>query len=186
MEINPAIESSLFIPFVSSAYMSNSYFERFRRHFDRLNRDWYQRHTKTAKKTVVYFLSKPDSKDLYKPEAVLAAMVIRGHYGWCHSTEDKISYIFFWRKFSPISRRLRVTAKKTKLQKTKIGCYGNVPGKFEKKSRFRSFFYSRSGTERWNHVKIRPVEVEIIGLTKTVKNMKHQYNIGLWLPGWPN
>jgi len=143
VEINPAIENSFFIPFVSSAYMSNSYFEHFRRHFDRLNRDWYQRHTKTAKKTVVYFLSKPDSKDLYKPEAVLAAMVIRGHYGWCHSTEDKISEVFaYLASFTSYGEKNETTENENWL-------LWQRPWKIRKKSRFRSFFYSRSGTERW-------------------------------------
>jgi len=40
-------------------------------------------------------VSKSNSKDWYKPEAVLVLRVTRGHYGWCHLTEDKISYIFF-------------------------------------------------------------------------------------------
>ena len=73
---------------------------------------------------------------------------------------------------------------KTKLQKTKIGCYGNVPGKFEKNRGSGRSSTAVAEPNGENHVKIRPVEVDIIGLTKTVKNMKHQYN--MWLPGWPN
>ena len=52
----------------------------------------------TCKKTAKIghiLVSKSNSKDWYKPEAVLVLMVTRGHYGWCHLTEDKISYIFF-------------------------------------------------------------------------------------------
>ena len=88
-----------------------------------------------------------------------------------------ISYIFFLRDH--ISRRFEVTAKKTRLQNKKVGCCGNVPWKFEG---FKSFIYSHSGTERWNRVKIRPVEVEIIGLTEIVKKRKIQKQ-NKWLSG---
>ena len=58
----------------------------------------YASRAATCKKTAKIghiLVSKSNSKDWYKPEAVLVLMVTRGHYGWCHSTEDKISYIFF-------------------------------------------------------------------------------------------
>jgi len=62
----------------------------------------------------------------YKAEAVLALRVTRGRYGWCHPTEDKISYIFFSQDHVRISRRFGATVKKTKFQKTKVGCHSNV------------------------------------------------------------
>ena len=99
----------------------------------------------------------------------------------------KISYIFFLRDY--ISRHFEVTAKKTRLQNKKVGCCGNVPWKFEG---FKSFIYSHSGTERWNRVKIRPVEVEIIGLTEIVKKERYRsktdgYPVVCYADaGWPN
>jgi len=55
-------------------------------------------------------------------------------------------------------------AKKKKFQKTQIGCDGNVPSKYENRS---STAIAEPNGE--NRVKIRPVEVEIIGLTEIVK-----------------
>jgi len=49
---------------------------------------------------------------VYKREPVLTLRVTRGHYRWCHSTGDKILYIFFSQDHMPISRRFGVTAKK--------------------------------------------------------------------------
>jgi len=51
----------------------------------------------------------------YKAEAVLAPRVTRGRYGWCHPTEDKISYIFFSQDHVRISRSFGATAKKNEI-----------------------------------------------------------------------
>jgi len=78
---------------------------------------YYQLEKKTAKRSVAYFLSKSDTKEQYNTEAVLALEVTRGHYGWCHSTEGKLAYIFFLRDHVPILRRFGVTAKKRNFRK---------------------------------------------------------------------
>ena len=54
---------------------------------------------------------------------------------------------------------------KTKFQKKKVGCHGNVPRKFENRGSDRSSA-AIAELNGENRVKIRPVEVEIIGLTK--------------------
>jgi len=57
------------------------------------------------------------------------------------------------------------------IKPTKIGCRGNVPWGMEKTN------YSRSSTKLKNVAKIGSRYVEIIGLTKIVKNKKQQQNI---------
>jgi len=88
---------------------------------------------------------KSDQKDYYKPEAILALGVTRGHYGWCHSTEDKIAYIFFSRYHMPISRSFGVTTK-NEISEKESWLLWQRPLK-NQKSRFR-FIYSHSATER--------------------------------------
>jgi len=52
----------------------------------------------------------------------------------------------------------------------KIGCRGNVPRGIEK-SNFGSFTYGQSSTNPADFVKIRPVDVEIIGRTEITQNI---------------
>jgi len=61
----------------------------------------------------------------------------------------------------------------------------------DRKTNFRSFIYSKSSTDPANLVKIGPIDVEIIGLTKIVKNEKKPLQnmspVHLRLqPGWAN
>jgi len=52
-----------------------------------------------------------------KRKQFLALRVTRGRYGWCHPTEDKISYIFFSQDHVRISRRFGATVKKNEISK---------------------------------------------------------------------
>jgi len=70
--------------------------------------------------------------------SVISVSVTQGHHRWYHSTEDKISHIFFSLDRMPLLCRSGVTAKKTKFQKTKVGCYGIVLWKFVKQGSDRS------------------------------------------------
>jgi len=92
-------------------------------------------------------LSKSDSKEQDKPEAVLALRVTRCHYGWCNSTEDKISYIFISWDHMAILRRFGVTAKKNEISENESWLLWQRPLKIKKTS-FSSFIYSNRGTER--------------------------------------
>jgi len=86
-------------------------------------------------------------------EAVLALRVTRGHYGWCYSIKGKISYIFFSRDHVPISHRFDCRKRPLKIQK-------------RASDRSSTAIAEPSGD---NRVKIRPLKVDIIGLTKIAK-----------------
>jgi len=86
-------------------------------------------------------------------------------------------YIFSFPRTTCLSRVvLELRRKKTKFQKTRVGCHGNVPWKFENRGSDCSSTATAEPNGE-NRVKIHPVKVEIIGLTEIVKkewNMKHQ------------
>ena len=68
-----------------------------------------------------------------------------------------------------LSRVVLELRRKTKFQKKKVGCYGNVPWKIKNRGSGSSTAIAPPSGK--NRVKIRPVEVEIIWLTEIVKNI---------------
>jgi len=90
------------------------------------------------------------------------ARVTRGHCGWCHSTEDKISYIFLSPDRVPIWRRFGVAAKENEISEKDSWLPWQRPLKILK-SRFRSFMYSHSGTE-WTQLNAKKNATERIVL----------------------
>ena len=73
----------------------------------------------------------------------------------------------------PISRHFGATAKKNEIAEKENWLLWQRPWKI-RKSRFRSSSTAIAETGK-NRVKIRPVEVEIIGLTKIVKKKIKKY-----------
>jgi len=120
---------------------------------------------KKRRRSIAYFLNKLDPKEQYKLEAVLAVRVTWGHYGWCHSTADKISYIFLSLDNVPISHHFGVMAK-NKFRRTKVGCHGNVPWKFKNRGSDRSSTAIAEPNGE-NRVKLHSVKVESKGLTES-------------------
>jgi len=109
----------------------------------------------------------------YKPEAVLALRVTRGHYRWRHSTGDNISYFHFQRPYAYLASFWSYGEKNKIATKNENWLPWQRPlGLKIRKSRFRSFIYSIAEPNGENRVNIRRAEVEIIGLTEIAKKEK--------------
>jgi len=116
-------------------------------------------------RSVAYFLSKSDLKQQYKPGAVLA---LRGHLRSLPMVPfDRRQNFLYFLFPGPCAYLMSFWSygEKNESSENQSWLLWKRPLKIQK-SRFRSFIYSHSGTERESCVKIHPVEVEIIGLTE--------------------
>jgi len=83
--------------------------------------------------------------------------------------DRKQNFLYFlFPHYVPISRHFGATAKKNEIAEKENWLLWQRPWKL-RKSKFRSSSTAIAETNGKNRVKIRPVEVEIIGLTKSLK-----------------
>jgi len=108
----------------------------------------------------------------------------RGHYGWCHSTRQNFLYFLYLEPYAYLASFWSYGVE-TKLQKIKIGCYGNVPRWIENRGsgHYLQPWWNRMVKTTWKSVQWKS---RLSGWQKSFKKERNYNNIhkqNIWLPG---